>query len=107
MEEERDFVVFTDDDGNDFELDVIDYFEHDGAEYAILTELPDDEADEEQELEVYIMKVEANEEEDYEEFLPPDDALMDVLTEIAEKRLAEMDDHCCCGECGDDCDCHK
>ena len=27
MEEmERDFVTFTDDDGNDFELDVIDYF---------------------------------------------------------------------------------
>ena len=67
MEEERDFVVFTDEDGNDFELDVIDYFEHDGAEYAILTELPDEEADEEQELEVYIMKVETNEEEDYED----------------------------------------
>ncbi len=30
MEEmERDFVTFTDDDGNDFELDVIDYFEYD------------------------------------------------------------------------------
>ena len=34
--EERDFVVFTDDDGNEFELDVIDYFFHDGQEYACL-----------------------------------------------------------------------
>lgn len=39
MEEmERDIVVFTDDDGNEIELDVIDYFEHDGQEYAVLTE---------------------------------------------------------------------
>ena len=36
MEEERDFVVFTDDDGNDFELDVIDYFDYKGEEYAVL-----------------------------------------------------------------------
>ena len=36
MEEmERDFVTFTDDDGNDFELDVIDYFEYEGQEYAV------------------------------------------------------------------------
>ena len=39
MEEmERDIVVFTDDDGNEIELDVIDYFEHDGQEYAVLTD---------------------------------------------------------------------
>lgn len=40
MEEmERDFVTFTDDDGNDFELDVIDYFEYEGQEYAVLMDL--------------------------------------------------------------------
>ena len=42
MEEmERDFVTFTDDDGNDFELDVIDYFEYEGQEYRLEMELED------------------------------------------------------------------
>ena len=38
MNEERDFVVFTDDDGNDFELDVIDYFDYNDKEYAVLVD---------------------------------------------------------------------
>ena len=43
MEEmERDFVTFTDDDGNDFELDVIDYFEYEGQEYAVLMDLSEE-----------------------------------------------------------------
>ncbi len=109
MEEERDYVVFTDEDGKDFELDVIDYFEHEGEEYAILCELPEEDADDEAELEVYIMKIEENDE--YEEFLPPDESKMEVLSAIAEKRLAEMEaeDGCSCGHnhCGGDCDCHK
>lgn len=108
MEEERDFVVFTDDEGNDFELDVIDYFEHEGQEYAILSEIPDD-VDEDTEVEVYIMKVEVNGE--YEEFLPPDDDKMEALGAIAEKRLEAMDcehEGCDCGcDHGDGCDCHK
>ena len=41
MEEERDFVVFTDDDGNEFELDVITYFDHNDKEYAILADCSD------------------------------------------------------------------
>lgn len=113
MEEERDFVVFTDENGEEFELDVIDYFEYEDAEYAILAELPEEDDDENTELEVYIMKVEANGE--YEEFLPPDDDKMEALSEIAEKHLAAMEFEegeecgCGCGEhhCGGDCDCHK
>ncbi len=93
MEEERDFVVFSDDDGNEFELDVIDYFEHDGQEYAVLmdlSELPeececDDDACTCGEQDVYIMKVVVN--GDMEEFLPADEELMDTLAAIAEERL--------------------
>lgn len=100
MEEERDFVVFTDEDGTEFELDVIDYFEHEGQQYAVLTEFPEenesDEADEAA-LEVYIMKVETDGE--YEEFLPPDEDKMELLCAIVEKRMQEG-----C-ECGEDCDC--
>ena len=65
MEEERDIVVFADDEGNEFELDVIDYFEYEGQEYAILmdlSDLPDPAPEQEEECEcteqdVFIMKV--------------------------------------------------
>ena len=44
--EERDFVTFTDEDGNEFELDVIEYFEYEGQEYAVLMDLGADDVDE-------------------------------------------------------------
>ena len=99
--EERDFVVFTDDDGNEFELDVIDYFFHDGQEYAVLIDLSegcDCEHEHAQgevcdcedgcgERDVYIMKVVTGEET--EEFMPVPDELFDTVAAIAQKRLEE------------------
>ena len=38
MEEERDLVVFSDDEGNEFELEIVDYFDHEGQEYAVLVD---------------------------------------------------------------------
>lgn len=123
MDEERDVVVFADDDGNEFELDVIDYFDHEGQEYAVLMDLSalnececeDEECDCGQQ-DVYIMKVVVN--GDMEEFLPADDDKMDVLAAIVEQRLSEEcdcgcdccdeDDGCDCGcGCEHDCDCDK
>ena len=103
MEEERDFVVFTDDDGNDFELDVIDYFDYKGEEYAVLIDTSEecDCGNEEEcdcEHSIYIMKIIDNEEEDTEEFVSPADEDMDDLIEIVQAR---MEDDCC----GEDCDC--
>lgn len=96
MEEERDVVVFSDDEGNEFELDVIDYFDYEGQEYAVLMDLsdvPDCECEDEDcscsEQDVYIMKVVVN--GDTEEFLPADENLMDVLSQIVEERLGELD----------------
>ena len=106
MEEERDFVVFTDDDGNDFELDVIDYFDYNGNEYAVLIDAneecdcEDDECD--CETNVYIMRIVVNEAEDTEEFVSPDEADMDALIEIVQARMEEGD--CCCE---DGCDCEE
>ncbi len=83
MNEERDFVVFTDDDGNDFELDVIDYFDYNDKEYAVLVDTNDecDCEDEECDCEtnVYIMQVVVNEAEDTEEFVSPAEEDMDAL----------------------------
>ncbi len=38
MEEERDLVVFSDDEGNEFELEIVDYFDYEGQEYAVLVD---------------------------------------------------------------------
>ncbi len=98
MDEERDVVVFSDDEGNEFELDVIDYFEYEGQEYAVLMDLaeaPEEDCecgDEEctcGEQDVYIMKVVVN--GDMEEFLPADDELLDTLADIVENRLSGAD----------------
>ena len=97
MEDERDLVTFTDEEGNEFELEVIDYFEHKGKEYAVLVdaELPDEP---EEDFEVCIMEIVVNEEEDMEEFIPVDDDLLDELFAIAEKRME-------CWDCdADDCE---
>lgn len=105
MEEERDVVVFSDDDGNEIELDVIDYFEHEGEEYAILMDLNDHDeecdCDDCAEQDVFIMKVVVN--GDMEEFLPAEEEKMEALSKIAEDRLAQQFDGCgCCeGDCSD------
>ena len=86
MEDERDLVTFTDEEGNEFDLEVIDYFEHEGKEYAVLVdaELPEEP---EEDFEVCIMEIIVNEEEDMEEFVPVPDDLLDELFAIAEKRM--------------------
>jgi len=94
MEEmERDIVVFTDENGQDIELDVIDYFIYQDQEYAVLTDLSAeyDENDAEAEQDLFVFKVVVNEEEDTEEFLPADDELMDALSAIVEERMAMLD----------------
>jgi uncharacterized protein YrzB (UPF0473 family) len=106
MEEERDFVTFVGDDGEEFELDIVDYFEHKGEEYAILIDSSED-YDDNEEFDAYIMKVVVNGE--VEEFLPPDDELMEELAAVAEERLGAV---CECDVCHDgDCqghhECHE
>lgn len=105
MDEERDFVTFTDDDGNEFELDVVKYFFYKDNEYAILADFSGSEEpkDEEEETELYIMRIEVSEDGETEEFVSPDEEDMDELIAIAEKEL--MDGECGCDDCGDDCDC--
>ena len=106
MEEERDIVVFSDDEGNEFELEVIDYFDYEEQEYAVLMDTNDvdgEEDSDEHETEVYIMKIVVD--GDMEEFLPADEDKMDALIALVEERFAEWENEDEC-ECGDeDCDC--
>lgn len=105
MEEERDLVVFSDDEGNEFELEIVDYFDYEGQEYAVLVDpeggcgCEDEECEDEHGSEVYIMKIVVNGE--FEEFLPADEDKMEALSKIVEERFEEMDDE----ECGCGCGC--
>lgn len=110
--EERDFVTFTDDDGNEFELDIVDYFEYEGEEYAVLMDLSEpcecgEEENEEDAHDVYIMKIVT--EGDEENFVPADEDKFEMLSAIVEERLNSECGCCGCGEDGcceddeDDC----
>ena len=87
MDEERDVVVFQDDDGNELTMEVLDYLAYEGKEYALLTELveneEEDEGDEDEPVEVFIMEVRPVG-EDQEEFVPVDEELAETLIKIFE-----------------------
>ncbi len=84
MEDERDLVVFEDDAGNELTMEVLDYLAYEGKEYALLTELNEDEdADEDEPVEVFIMEVRPVG-EDQEEFVPVDEDLAETLIQIFE-----------------------
>ena len=86
MEEERDLVVFQDDEGNEITMEVLDYFFYEGKEYGILTEDIGDDAQDEEEIdprECYIMEI-VPVGEDEEEFVPVPEDLAEKLIELVE-----------------------
>ena len=87
MDEERDIVVFEDDAGNELTMEVLDYLSYEGKEYALLTELVEDEAedDEDEDVEAFIMEVRPVG-DDQEEFVPVDDDLAEQLLAIFESE---------------------
>ena len=100
-EMDRDLVTFVNDEGDEMEMEILDYFTYKGLEYAILTDVCD--CDEEVEPEecgcddceghahaVYIMKVVVD--GDTEEFLPIDPEIEDELLAVVEELFDDMDD---------------
>ena len=88
MDEERDLVVFEDDAGNELTMEVLDYLAYEGKEYALLTEYvedEDDDGDEDEPVEVFIMEVRPVG-EDQEEFVPVDEDLAEKLIKIFESN---------------------
>ena len=78
MSEERDLLVFTDDSGQEIEMEVVDYFTYGDEEFALLTDANDPEPENiDEERDVYIMKVVGDGEN--EEFLPVEEDKMDEL----------------------------
>ena len=77
---EKDLVVFEDDNGNEFTMEVLDYLFYEGKEYAVLAEMNENENGQ---REAYVMEV-VPVGEDMEEFVPVDEELAVKLIEIIE-----------------------
>ena len=95
--EDRDILVFTDEDGNEIQMEILDYFEYDGEEYALMIEVKEHDHDhdhdhehENAETDVYIMKVITD--GDTEAFVPVEDEKMDELIEAIEELYDAEDD---------------
>ena len=109
MEDERDLVTFTNDDGDDFDLEVLFYLNYEGEEYAVLVDADAEEfecdcghehgegcnhehgedCDEDCEghvMEYFVMKV-VTLEDDMEEFQVIEDELPDALRELIQAQL--------------------
>ena len=93
--EERDVVEFTDDAGNTLLLEVMDYFFYNGEEFAALCDAKENPADDDPDDDpVYIMKINTFTDEngeEMEEFVPPDEELMEKLIRVVRTRFAEED----------------
>jgi ABC-type Zn2+ transport system substrate-binding protein/surface adhesin len=95
--DERDILVFTDEDGQEIQMEILDYFEFEDQLYAMLIEAEEDEHDHghehdhdhdcEHETDVYIMKVIV--EGDTEKFVPVEDDIMDELIEVIQEMYDE------------------
>ena len=102
-QDERDIVEFSDEDGNTLLLEVMDYFSYNGEKFAVLCdadeeaceECQDEECDGEDDQSLYIMKVVYVTDEDgeeMEEFISPDESMLEQLIEVVQARFSDEDD---------------
>lgn len=93
MENERDILLFTDEEGNELEMEILDYFVHDNEEYVLLLPVEDHEHHDDCDCgcgDLYIMKVVVN--GDTEEFLPVDEEKIDELIKTIEALYTEAEE---------------
>ena len=93
--EERDVVEFVDDEGNTLLLEVMDYFFYNGEEFAALCDAKEEGDESDEDDGVYIMKINSYTDEngeEMEEFVPPEEALMEKLIAIVQTRFDGEDD---------------
>ena len=88
---EEDVIVFEDEDGQEYEFSVVDYFFYNGEEYALLVEADEEEKDaEKQECIVCRVVAETEEDEETESFVPlEDEALAQKLVDIFNTKMAD------------------
>jgi hypothetical protein len=102
-QDERDIVEFSDEDGNTLLLEVMDYFFYNGEEFAVLCDADEEaceqcqgkECDCEDEQSLYIMKVitvTGEDGEEMEEFISPEESMLEQLIEVVQARFSDEDD---------------
>lgn len=79
-DEEEGVMVLTDDDGQEVEFEYLDTIDYEGSEYVVLLPV---EGDEDEAVEVLILKVEYGEDEDDEQYVSVEnEELLDKLFDI-------------------------
>lgn len=89
---EPDLVELEDDQGNTITMEVVDYFFYQGQEYVILSDYSEEETEDEESVDCYVMKVVVSTEdgEEFETFEPIEDEKLEArLIEVANTRLNE------------------
>ena len=93
MEEERDILVLVDEDGEEIEMEVLDYFYYEDQVYALLTSYEEDcqcQDGDCGEKELYILKVVLD--GDMEEFQLVEEDMMETLIQAVEALYYDQDD---------------
>lgn len=85
-----DFISITDEDGNEYELEVLDELEYQGSRYLAL--VPADPADESEELEVSILKSVEENGEEILEAIEDDDELEAVYNLLMERTFEDEEE---------------
>lgn len=86
----NDFVVLTDEEGTEYEFEILKELEIDGIVYAALLPVPGE--DEEESEEVYIVKIVFEDEEEIYEVIEDDDEYEKVAAEFEKVFEAEDND---------------
>lgn len=90
MDDERDdIVILVDENGEEVEFEHIDSIEMNGNEYVVLAPYIEDEAEEQDEEEVIILKIEHNEEGEDSFITVEDDDELDAVFEEFQARMEE------------------
>lgn len=95
MNQEPDLIEITDEDGNVYQMEIIDYFFYNGQEYAIIADYDeeDEKSDYNEGVDCFIMRVNSvtNEDgEELDEFVPiEDEELENRLIAVAHQRLTD------------------
>lgn len=96
--QEPDLIEITDEDGNVYQMEIIDYFFYNGQEYAIIADYDeeDEEAGYDEGVDCFIMRVNSVTDENGEEldeFVPiEDEELENRLIAVAHQRLSDDED---------------
>lgn len=91
-EGESSFVVLTDDDGNDVELEYLDRITYEGCDYAVMIPPEGDDEDDDEAADVLILKIEAGSDETDSYTVVEDDETLSAVFEIFKDRFKDFFD---------------